>query len=209
MNTVAPTRLSLRDALSEAVAGMLRRPGRAALTALGTVLGVGSFVAVLGLTATISSQIDGRFNVLTATEVSIEDVAGRQDEFAGPGFPADAERRLRAVAGIEHAGVMWTVRLDSRTSVGPLPSGAGEATTGAAVVAASPGPSPPSCRRSSRGGSTTTSPSAATNASSSSAAGWPPAWGSPPWPPGPPSTSARSPSPWAASSPTWNAGPST
>lgn len=95
---VAPTRLSVRDALAEAVAGMLRRPGRAVLTALGTVLGVGSFVAVLGLTATISSQIDGRFNVLTATEVAVEDVAARQNEFAGPGFPADAEQRLRAVA---------------------------------------------------------------------------------------------------------------
>lgn len=139
MSAVAPTRLSVRDTLSEAVAGMLRRPGRAVLTALGTVLGVGSFVAVLGLTATISAQIDGRFDGLTATEVAVEDVAARQNEFAGPGFPADAERRLRAVAGIEHAGVLWTVRLDPRTTVGPLPSGAGDPATGAAVVAASPG----------------------------------------------------------------------
>ncbi|MFD9411098.1 ABC transporter permease [Streptomyces sp. NPDC059989] len=136
---VDPTRLSVRDALAEAVAGMLRRPGRAVLTALGTVLGVGSFVAVLGLTATISSQIDGRFNVLTATEVTVEDIAGRQNEFAGPGFPADAEQRLRAVAGIRSAGVMWTVRLDSTTTVGALPSGGGNAATGISVVAASPG----------------------------------------------------------------------
>lgn len=199
----------MRDALAEAVAGMLRRPGRAVLTALGTVLGVGSFVAVLGLTATISSQIDGRFNVLTATEVAVEDVAARQNEFAGPGFPADAEQRLRAVAGIEHAGVLWTVRLDPRTTVGPLPSGGGDPTTGAAVVAASPGPSPPSYRPSSRDGSTTTSPSVAASASSSSAAGSPPASASPRSPPGPPSTSARSPSPSQASSPTCNAAPST
>lgn len=147
-STVRPTRLSVRDALAEAFAGMLRRPGRAVLTALGTVLGVGSFVAVLGLTATISSQIDGRFNVLTATEVTVEDVAAQQDEFAGPGFPADAEQRLRTVAGIEHAGVLWTVRLDSRTTLGTLPSGGGPgtggsttggSTSGAPVVAASPG----------------------------------------------------------------------
>lgn len=207
MSAVTPTRLSVRDTLAEAVAGMLRRPGRAVLTALGTVLGVGSFVAVLGLTATISAQIDGRFDELTATEVAVEDVAGRQNEFAGPGFPADAERRLRAVAGIEHAGVLWTVRLDPRTAVGPLPSGAGDPATGAAVVAASPAPSQPSYRRSSRGGSTTTSPSAATSASSSSAAGSPPASASPPWRPGPPSTSARSPSPWRGSSRTYGAGP--
>ena len=45
-------RLTVRDATAEAVAGIVQRPGRAALTMLGTVLGVGAFVAVLGLTAT-------------------------------------------------------------------------------------------------------------------------------------------------------------
>lgn len=143
MSAVRPTRLSPRDTVSEAVAGMLRRPGRAVLTALGTVLGVGSFVAVLGLTATISSQIDGRFNVLTATEVTVEDVAAQHDAFAGPAFPADAERRLRQVAGIAHAGVLWTVRLDPGTPIGALPPATGSAPAGTAgatsVVAASPG----------------------------------------------------------------------
>ncbi|MCX4527441.1 MULTISPECIES: ABC transporter permease [unclassified Streptomyces] len=141
MSELRATRLSARDTLSEALAGILRRPGRAVLTALGTVLGVGSFVAVLGLTATLSSQIDGRFNVLTATEVTVQDVAAEHDEFAGPAFPADAEQRLRQVAGIAHAGVMWTVRLDPDTPVGLLPtSRAGSGGTAAtAVVAASPG----------------------------------------------------------------------
>ncbi|WP_329197365.1 MULTISPECIES: ABC transporter permease [unclassified Streptomyces] len=143
MSAVRPTRLSPRDTVSEAVAGMLRRPGRAVLTALGTVLGVGSFVAVLGLTATLSSQIDGRFNVLTATEVTLEDVAAQHDPFAGPAFPADAEQRLRQVAGIAHAGVLWPVRLDPGTPVSALPptAGAGAAGTAGAtsVVAASPG----------------------------------------------------------------------
>ncbi|MFD4135453.1 ABC transporter permease [Streptomyces goshikiensis] len=140
---VRATRLSARDTLSEALAGILRRPGRAVLTALGTVLGVGSFVAVLGLTATLSSQIDGRFNVLTATEVTVQDVAAEHDAFAGPAFPADAEQRLRQVAGIAHAGVLWTVRLDPGTPVGALPTGSGGGATGdgggTAVVAASPG----------------------------------------------------------------------
>ncbi|MEU3905099.1 ABC transporter permease [Streptomyces goshikiensis] len=143
---VRTTRLSARDTLFEALAGILRRPGRAVLTALGTVLGVGSFVAVLGLTATLSSRIDGRFNLLTATEVSVQDVAAEHDEFAGPAFPADAEQRLRQVAGIAHAGVLWTVRLGPGTAVGSLPTGAGAAEGGAggggggtAVVAASPG----------------------------------------------------------------------
>ena len=45
-------RLAARDAAAEAVAGIVQRPGRAVLTMLGTVLGVGAFVAVLGMTAT-------------------------------------------------------------------------------------------------------------------------------------------------------------
>ncbi|HEY6311490.1 MAG TPA: hypothetical protein VIY52_11905, partial [Streptosporangiaceae bacterium] len=54
-------RLTARDATSEAVAGIVQRPGRAALTMLGTVLGVGAFVAVLGLTATGAGQISHQF----------------------------------------------------------------------------------------------------------------------------------------------------
>ena len=50
-------RLSARDAAAEAIAGIVARPGRAGLTMLGTVLGVGAFVAVLGLTATGAGQI--------------------------------------------------------------------------------------------------------------------------------------------------------
>ena len=39
-------RLTARDATAEAVAGIAARPGRAVLTMLGTILGVGAFVAV-------------------------------------------------------------------------------------------------------------------------------------------------------------------
>jgi hypothetical protein len=42
-------------ATAEAVAGIVQRPGRSVLTMLGTILGVGAFVAVLGLTATGAS----------------------------------------------------------------------------------------------------------------------------------------------------------
>ncbi|WP_030201806.1 ABC transporter permease [Streptomyces sp. NRRL S-87] len=140
------TRMTVRDLFGEAFAGILRRPGRAALTALGTVLGVGSLVAVLGLTATLAARIDGRFDALTATAVTVEDVAVQQDGFAGPGFPADAERRIGVLAGIRDAGVWWPVRLP-----GPGGDGAGGTGTGAdagdgaggdasaPVLAASPG----------------------------------------------------------------------
>lgn len=140
---VEPSRFAARDTLSEAFAGVLQRPARSALTALGTVLGVGTFVAVLGLTATTSSQIDSRFNLLTATEVTVEDIAREQNPFAGPGFPADADLRVEALNGVRHAGVYYTVRLDSATTVRSAPVGRG--TSGGErieVVAASPGALP-------------------------------------------------------------------
>ncbi|MEU4092633.1 ABC transporter permease [Streptomyces sp. NPDC026673] len=131
--------LSPRDLLGEALAGMLQRPGRSVLTALGTVLGVGTFVAILGLTATTSSQIDGRFNALTATEVTVEDVAAEQDPYAGPAFPKDADERIGGLNGVQAAGVYWTVRTGADTKV--RAALVGEATRGSDidVVAASPG----------------------------------------------------------------------
>ncbi|WP_030608290.1 ABC transporter permease [Streptomyces fulvoviolaceus] len=138
---IPPSVFGWRDVLSESLAGMLQRPARSALTALGTVLGVGTFVAILGLTATASAQIDTRFNALSATEVSIEDVAHEQDEFAGLAFPADADARIGRLHGVEHAGVYWPVRLDPDTPVRSSPVGDGSTGTqsGIDVVAASPG----------------------------------------------------------------------
>ncbi len=128
-----------RDLMGEALAGILQRPGRSALTALGTVLGVGTFVTVLGLTATTSSQIDNRFNALTATEVTVKDVASEQDEFAGPGFPADADRRIGALNGVRAGGVYWTVRSDSPLAVRAAPVGGQAQASDIVVVAASSG----------------------------------------------------------------------
>ncbi|MEU9303933.1 ABC transporter permease [Streptomyces sp. NPDC048269] len=138
---VEPSRLTARDTLAEAFAGVLQRPARSALTALGTVLGVGTFVAVLGLTATTSSQIDSRFNLLTATEVTVEDIAQERNEFAGPGFPADADARVEGLGGVRHAGVYYSVRLDAAAGgvrAAPV-GGAAGAGERADVVAASPG----------------------------------------------------------------------
>ena len=60
---VAPgPRMSPRDLLSEAFAGLLARPARVLLTVLGTVIGVGALVATLGLSKTASNQIVGHFD---------------------------------------------------------------------------------------------------------------------------------------------------
>lgn len=138
---ITPSRFSPRDLLAEALAGMLQRPARSALTGLGTVLGVGTFVAILGLTATASSQIDSRFNAMTATEVGVEDTAGRGDpqlaQQVPNAFPADADARAGALNGVTAAGVFWPVPLGRNTvRSAPVAGAAGERIP---VVAASPG----------------------------------------------------------------------
>ncbi|MGW4200086.1 ABC transporter permease [Streptomyces sp. NPDC004726] len=136
---VRPSVFPVRDLLAEALAGTLQRPGRSALTALGTVLGVGTFVAILGLTATTSSQIDARFNALTATEVNVEDVAAEHDEFASAAFPADADQRMNKLSGVRAAGVYWPVRTGPDTAVRTAPVGGAAQGADIDIVAASPG----------------------------------------------------------------------
>nr|WP_328872758.1 ABC transporter permease [Streptomyces sp. NBC_00287] len=96
----------MSDAVHEALGALLARPARAALTVLGTLLGVAVFVAVLGLTSTTSGQISQRFTVLAATEVTVEDAAVDPSTADAP-FPADAEKRLTALNGVQSAGVYW------------------------------------------------------------------------------------------------------
>lgn len=129
------SRLSLRDLIDEALAGVLQRPGRSALTMLGTLLGVGAFVAILGLTATAGGQIDRRFTELAATEVTVEDV-GLAEQSEGMSFPADASARVQRIDGVVHAGVYWEPDLPS-SAVSGVPGLSGDG-SGLAVFAADP-----------------------------------------------------------------------
>lgn len=105
------TRPSPRDLLGEALAGLAQRPARSMLTMLGTVLGTGAFVAVLGLTATAAGQIDQRFTALAATEVTVEDIGGVDPADTAVSFPADAAARIAGLHGVRQAGVYWPVSL--------------------------------------------------------------------------------------------------
>src|SRR5256885_624829 len=80
--------LTLRDLIAEALASLTARPGRAVLTALGTVMGVAALVATLGLSKTAGNQIVGRFDALAATDIVVTPkaaAAGRAS--AGSGLP--------------------------------------------------------------------------------------------------------------------------
>src|SRR5499427_889353 len=111
----------MRDGASEAVAGIVQRPGRSVLTMLGTVLGVGAFVAVLGLTATGAGQISRQFTVLADTTVTVED-NGPANNVAPPGtnppigFPANADAVADHINGVAAAGVWWPVALPDGTN---------------------------------------------------------------------------------------------
>lgn len=134
-------RLSVRDVLEEASAGLLQRPARTVLTMLGTVLGIGSFVAIVGLTATTNGQIADRFDLLAATEVSIDDAGDTTLGDEPPiSFPDDAARRLERIDGVEHAGVWWSVRLaEPSISARPWDPDGAHAGVGIGVTAAEPG----------------------------------------------------------------------
>jgi putative ABC transport system permease protein len=128
----------VRDLAQEALAGVTQRPVRSALTVLGTVLGVGAFVATLGLTSTAGAQISSRFDALKATEVIVQD--GRPSDDDEPVFPTDSEARLKRLDGVRAAGLIWTVsdeHLPVRRSTLPDPEGGDE--TYLPVMAASPG----------------------------------------------------------------------
>lgn len=133
------SRLPVRGLVSEAMAGLTQRPGRTALTALGTVLGVAAFVAVMGLTASAGSQISKRFTQLAATEVTVRDTGGEDQDLTPASFPPDADARVERIRGVRAAGVWWPVDSSGRMRVrgAPLP---GAPDPGAVpVLAASPG----------------------------------------------------------------------
>jgi macrolide transport system ATP-binding/permease protein len=108
---VVPPRFHLSDLTDEALASLLARPGRAVLTALGTVLGVAALVATLGLSRTAGNQIVGRFDALAATDISVTPKAGRSGYAGADVLPWDAEQRARRLNGVVAAGTLSDVDL--------------------------------------------------------------------------------------------------
>jgi macrolide transport system ATP-binding/permease protein len=136
-----PPRLSARDLLREAAAGLLARPGRVALTVFGTVIGVGALVATLGLSKTAGNQIVGRFSEVAATDVVVTPVPGAVGgESAAEAIPWDAEARMKRLNGVAEAGTLADV--DVRGALArsvPINDPLGQTDVQLPVKAASPG----------------------------------------------------------------------
>jgi putative ABC transport system permease protein len=134
----ARSRLRARDLGSEAIAGLLQRPGRSALTVLGTVLGIGGFVAIVGLSQTAAGQIGKDFNVQDATQVTVHDTGASKATVPTLDFPRDADAKVDRIDGVVAAGVWWPVTF-SKSAVSALPPGANGTGLSLSVTAASPG----------------------------------------------------------------------
>ena len=103
-NVNKKTKLKLVDLIIEASSGVLSRPGRAVLTILGTVLGIGALVATLGISKTAGNQIVGRFDALAATEIiATPRAVGRLTVNA---IPWNAQDQLERLNGVVAAGTL-------------------------------------------------------------------------------------------------------
>jgi putative ABC transport system permease protein len=132
------SRLRARDLGSEALAGLLQRPGRSALTLLGVVLGIGSFVVIVGISQTASGQIGKQFNVLQATQAYVFDVGANQTSTPADDFPPDADTRAGRIHGVVAAGVYFPVQF-KHAAVSGLAGGFLATAHPVPVTAATPG----------------------------------------------------------------------
>ncbi|MFC7501160.1 ABC transporter permease [Nocardioides sp. CPCC 206347] len=101
--------------IGEAVDGVTRRPVRSVLTALGTILGIGAFVAVLGLASTTNAQVSDTFSSRDATRVGLE----YADTVARATFPDRAETAVTDLVGAKAAGITLDTGFTPRRSNGP------------------------------------------------------------------------------------------
>lgn len=135
-------RLTLRDLLMEALAGVAARPSRLALTTLGTVVGVAALVGTVGLGQTASGQIAERFDANAATRVVVEpgEREGADGNVQVTQLPWDADERVSRLAGVAAAGTFARVDVgDARTRGVPVNDPSGTVEHDIPVTAASPG----------------------------------------------------------------------
>lgn len=73
-------RFGVKDLLNEAAHGIGAKPGRLVLTTLGTVLGIASVVATVGLATTAAGQIGSHFDEVSATQAVAKPKTERNKE---------------------------------------------------------------------------------------------------------------------------------
>lgn len=112
------------DVVDETLAGVFARPARAALTTLGTVLGIASLVATLGISRTAGNQIIGRFDELAATQVTVKARTSGSGSSTSArrstGLPWDVESRLDRLNGVVASGAIAEVANPGKVRTAPF-----------------------------------------------------------------------------------------
>ncbi len=136
---VAPSGMTMRDLGNEATAGLFARPGRTVLTVFGTVIGLASLVATLGLSRTAGNQIVGRFDELAATEIVVSPKPAAIADTTTEALPWDSPNRLGRLNGVAAAGNLSTLDVGARlVAASPLSDPQNQTAFKLTVSAASP-----------------------------------------------------------------------
>ncbi len=120
--------------VQEAMAGVAQKSSRSMLTIIGIALGIGSIVAVLGVTSSANGQISREFDAMTSTRVTVQPVSVDGD-VDGRTMRAEAEAAVRSIEGVEAVAASWDVNVNM---VATLPGFLEPSPSQPRVVAASP-----------------------------------------------------------------------
>ena len=132
---------TLRDLLAESLEGVGARPSRLIITLLGTVLGIASLVATMGLAQTTAGQIAKSFDLLQATRVTVEPgtAEGRSGtERVTVALPWNSVERVEGLVGVQTAALYAEVSPTPEVAAVQVVDPAEAAVAPPPVVAASP-----------------------------------------------------------------------
>jgi putative ABC transport system permease protein len=106
ISQVPKSRLKWRDAIRDSAFGVIRRPTRTLLTALGIALGVASIVGTIGMSQSARGAVSSVFNAQLATQVSFADAGASS---ATPLLSQKSEKKIERINGVVHAGFVSQV----------------------------------------------------------------------------------------------------
>ncbi|MGB8196905.1 MAG: ABC transporter permease [Acidimicrobiales bacterium] len=126
ISQVPKSELKWRDALRDSAFGVIRRPTRTLLTALGIALGVASIVGTIGMSQSARGAVSSVFNAQLATQVSFVDAGATSTTQL---LSQKSERNLERLDGVIHAGFMAQIDDGQPVSIsrspGVVPGSAG------------------------------------------------------------------------------------
>lgn len=125
-------------AAADALTSILARPSRTALTALGTILGLASLLATVGIADTTGNRIVERFDALSATTVTVEAVRADLSDTSRT-LPWAVETRLDGLNGVVSSGAYTFVDEPGATRTLPLLGSATVESRDLELAAATPG----------------------------------------------------------------------